>query len=265
MSRRAETGLVLVCQLAVLAAFLAAWEWLPKIEWVSENTFMDPFIVSSPSEVGKTIWELLTGSNDRSSIWPFAWKTVSASLLGLLIGMVLGMLAGLALSSSRFLDRVLQPYLVALNAVPRVAIIPVIVIVFGIGYRSSVFISITVVFFVAFFNAYEGGRTVAAHLIDNARVMGATRFQVMRQIQLPFVIAWTIAALPLAATFSLLVVVTGEILTGATGIGRVLSIATVSVDSTTTFAIVVVLSVIGVVIVAVSSLVERRILHWWGK
>ncbi|MFR9805276.1 ABC transporter permease [Pseudonocardia sp. RS010] len=262
---RNQTSLVITCEVVIVLAVLAAWQWLPQIPWVRENTFLDPFVISSPQLVGQTLWDLLSGTNGRAAVWSFVWPTVTSSLVGLVIGLVLGALVGLLLSNSPFVNRVLRPFLVGLNAVPRVAIIPVVVIIFGPGYEASVFNAIMVVFFVAFFNAYEGGRTVTAHLLENAQVLGASKGQIMATIRLPYVFAWTVAALPLAATFSLLVVVTGEILTGANGMGKILSVATVSVDSATTFAVVIILAVLGVAIVGATSLIERRILHWWGK
>jgi NitT/TauT family transport system permease protein len=252
-------------QVLLLVMLLLGWEYLPQIpELAASSKFLDPFFVSSPSRIAKRLGDLMTGTNGSPLIWNFVWPTVSAAMIGLVVGVVTGALAGLLLSSSKFLSDVIRPYLIAFNAIPRIALIPVIVILFGASQTASVVICWLVVFFVAFFNSYEGGRTVAPHLLQNAAVMGANRWDIMRHIRLPFCIAWTLAAVPLAATFSLLIVIGSEIITGTLGLGRILTVATASVDASLTFAIVVVMSVLGVAITTVIGFVQRRAMHWWG-
>jgi NitT/TauT family transport system permease protein len=124
-------------------------------------------------------------------------------------------------------------------------------------------VAVLVVFFVVFFNAYEGAQSPPQSLLDNVHLMGANRLQVMMALRLPYVGVWTLAALPVAATFSIIAVVTGEILTGYPGLGRLVTVAQSTADSTLTFAVVVVLSVLGLIVVGLSELIKRRVLHWW--
>lgn len=252
-------------QLAILVIGLITWEFLPQVGDLSHTTkFLDPFFISSPSRIARRLGDLLTGSNGSVVIWAFIWPTLSAALLGLVLGVISGALVGLVLSSSRFLSDVFRPYLIAVNAIPRIALIPVVTILFGTTHTASVVVCWLVVFFFAFFNSYEGGRTVAPHLLQNATVMGASRLAIMRHIRLPFCVAWTLAAVPLAATFSLLIVIGNEIITGALGMGRLLVVATATVDASGTFAIAVVLSILGVAISGAISVVQTRAMHWWG-
>lgn len=263
LARRRRLVLV-VLQTAIVAVFLLCWEFLPKIEQVRNlGAFFDPFFISSPSEVARTLAELVAGSNGRVLIWPFVWQTVSSSLLGVLVGVVAGGLFGLVLSNSRFLSDLLQPLVVAVNAIPRIALIPIIVIIFGPTFRASVATAVMVVFFVAFYNAYEGGRTVSQTMLRNAEILGASKFQVARHIRLPYAFAWIMATLPLATTFALLSVVTGEILTGTPGLGKLITQALVFSDSGLTFAVVVVLSIVGITVTTAASKVRRIVLHWW--
>jgi NitT/TauT family transport system permease protein len=120
-----------------------------------------------------------------------------------------------------------------------------------------------VVFFVTFFNAFEGGRTVSPHLLQNAKILGAKPWQIMWHVRRPYVFAWSMASLPLALTFSLLTVVTTEILTGQPGMGYLISYSTSTADATLTFASVVVLPAAGMAIVGISAIVKRRALRWW--
>ena len=124
--------------------------------------------------------------------------------------------------------------------------------------------SVLIVFFVVFFNAYEGALSPPQALLQNARLLGATPFQLTNRVRLPYVWVWTLAALPVAATFSVITVVTGEILTGYPGLGQLISSAESSADATLTFAVVVVLSVLGLVVVGICELIRKRALHWWA-
>jgi NitT/TauT family transport system permease protein len=264
--RRSARLEVFAAQLALLAAILCAWQFLPEIHALSSRShFFDPFFISSPTDVATRLYDLATGSDGSFTMWQFIWPTLTASLLGSAIGMVLGGVAGLILSNWRFLSQVCHPFVVALNAVPRIALIPIVVVLVGPTYRSSLIMSVTVVFFVAFFAAYEGGRTVSPRLLENAKVLGGSRLQIMRYIRLPYVFAWTLASLPLGVTFSILTVVTTEILTGYPGMGHLIYTAQLLAQSSLTLAVVVVLSVLGLIIVGLAEIVKRRVLHWWGR
>jgi NitT/TauT family transport system permease protein len=206
---------------------------------------------------------MITGRNQSPKMWTYLKPTLEASVIGTAIGMVTGALAGLLLSNSPLLTKILHPFVVGINAVPRIALIPIIVIIGGIGLQTTVIISVLVVFFVTFFNAFEGGRTVSPQLLQNAKILGAKPWQIMWYVRRPYVFAWSMASLPLALTFSLLTVVTTEILTGQKGMGYLISFSTSTADATLTFASVVVLSVAGMAIVGISAIVKRRALRWW--
>jgi NitT/TauT family transport system permease protein len=259
---------VVAAQVALIGAFLAAWQWLPTVNALSEWTpVFDRVFVSSPETVATRLHDLLLsrGADAETPIWSYLWSTISASLLGLGIGLGLGAAFGLVLGSSRLTSDILRPFMVAMNATPRIALIPIVMIIFGPTFKASVLVSVMVTFFIAFFNAYEGARTVTPQLIHNATILGASRWQVMRHIRLPYVLAWTIAALPLAATFSLTTVVVGELLIGSPGLGRLLGVATSNADATFTFALVILLTVVALLTVAGADLITKRLLHWWGK
>ncbi|HEV7679854.1 MAG TPA: ABC transporter permease subunit [Candidatus Dormibacteraeota bacterium] len=264
--RRSRRLWITLAQLALVAAFLAAWQWLPTIPWLAEKSHVfDSFFVSSPSKIVARLRDLFFGPPGVTPIWTYIWNTMSASTLGLVIGLTLGGVLGLILGSSAVLSDIFRPFLVALNAIPRIALIPIVVVLFGPTSLGSITVSVMVTFFVAFFNAYEGARSVAPPLIQNAQVLGAGRAAIMRYVRLPYVIAWTVAALPLAATFSVISVVTGELLIGAPGLGLLLGNATSTADATLTFSLVVILSALGVVTVLIADQISKRVLHWWAK
>jgi NitT/TauT family transport system permease protein len=257
-------SVVLLAQLAILILLLCMWQFLPEIGWLrARSPVFDPFFVSSPQRVFERIGELATGSNGQPLVWKYLWQTLQGTLLGVAIGTALGALFGLVLSNSRRAQPILAPYITVLNAMPRIALIPIFVIIAGASLTASTLTAVAVVFFIVFYNAYAGGRSVPVEMIQNAELLGATPREVMRQIRLPYVLVWTFASLPNAISFGLVAVVTAEILMGSIGMGRLLYSSISTVDSTLTFSVVLILSAVGVILVTLSDALQRRILHWW--
>jgi NitT/TauT family transport system permease protein len=257
---------VSLIQLGLVLGGLALWQWIPSIPILAGlSPVFDPFVISSPTRVAEELWRLSTGAENSITIWPFLWATVKATLLGTAGGIVVGATSGLLLSNSDAANRVFRPFIVALNAVPRIALIPVIVILFGPTLTASAVTSFIIVVFIVFFNAYEGGRSIAPQMIQNARILGANDVSIIWRVRLPYVLAWTFAALPNAVSFGLVGVVTAEILTGSQGVGRVLVIALSTVNATQTMAVTVTLALVGMVLVGSTSLIRGRLLHWWDE
>ncbi len=253
-------------RIGIVAVLLALWEYLPKIATLRDfSPIFDPFFVSSPSRVFDRLREMSNGSNGQPEIWPFLWDTLKATLLGVGIGTALGALAGLILSNSPRLQQTFNPFIAFFNSAPRIAFVPIFVIIFGPSLTSSVLTAVFVVFFIVFYNAYGGGRSVPRATVQNARLLGATSWEVMRHVRLPYVLVWTFTSLPNAISFGLVAVVTAEILTGTVGTGRLIFTSISSVDSTLTFTVVLVLSVVGVAMVLTAEAVQRRWLHWWDQ
>ena len=265
MQRLRQRAPVLLTQIGMLLLFLLAWQFLPQVPWLKALSHVfDAYFVSSPVRVAKELYNLATGNDNSPLIWTYIWSTVYASLLGTIIGMVGGAAFGLVMSNFKFLSEVMRPFVIGMNAVPRIALVPIIVIVFGPNQVSCVIISVLVVFFVAFFSAYEGGTSVRQELVQNARLLGASDWRILTAIRLQFVMAWTLASLPLSVTFAVISVVTAEILTGVPGMGSLLGTAAVTGNAALTFGVVITLAVVGVAITLAADAVRARVLHWWG-
>jgi NitT/TauT family transport system permease protein len=263
--RRRLGSKVLWIQLAIAVVFLAAWQFLPQIGVLrSAGHVFDPYFVSSPSQVAGKLRDLMLG-RDEVSLWSYLWPTVFASIAGTAIGMAAGAAVGLVLSNWQLTSDVFRPFIVAANATPRVALVPIVVIIAGTSLTSSVMIAVMVVFFVAFFNAYEGGSTIDPSVLANARLLGASPARLLLHVRLPYVLAWTFAGLPLAITFAVITVVTGELLTGYPGMGSLIGTATSTGQATLTWAVTIVLAAVGLVIVSLADFARNRLLHWWGK
>jgi NitT/TauT family transport system permease protein len=242
---------------------LLCWQYVPEIPGLRNiSPLFDQTFVSSPSKIALEIYHMAVHSQYIPFVWPYMWRTLFASIVGTAIGVIGGVFVGLVLASSDFAAQVIRPFIVAMNAVPRIALIPVLIIIFGGTIATSIASSVLIVFFIAFFNAFEGARNVGADVINNARLMGASPMKLLIHVRLPYSLAWTYAALPLALTFSLISVVTNEILTGYAGMGQLIEIALTNVDASLTFAVVVYLATVGLVIVLLVDSTKRRVLHW---
>jgi NitT/TauT family transport system permease protein len=175
---------------------------------------------------------------------------------------VLGAVFGLVFSSFPLLAQVANAYIVLFNSIPRVALIPIFVLLVGATIAASVISVVTIVFFLGFFNAFEGGRAVQQEMIDNAQLLGASRWKILLYVRAPSAGAWTFAAVPNAISFGLIVAVTTELLAGIQGIGALLLTSTTNIEANVTFAVIVILSVVGLILYWGSTLLRDRLLRW---
>jgi len=252
-------------RLLILATFLALWQLVPKIPNISHHVvWLDPFFISSPTSVARRVWEVCTGAHGVATIWSPLWFTVKTSLIGTAIAVALGAAGGLALSNNATAEKVFRPIVAALNAVPRIAIVPIVVIIARSPGGADITTAVAVVIGLVFYNALEGGRSVPSEMVDGAKLMGAKGFGIMVRIRLPYVAAWVFAAMPSAFAFGLVGSVTTEIFTGAPGIGHLLQVAVNTADATLTFTVVFMLTIVGVSLVQGTEWIRRKALPWWN-
>lgn len=251
-------------QVLLAVVLLAAWQFLPKIGWLATNfKFLNSFFISSPSDVAKRLGQLFTnGGPSGITIWSYLWPTVWATVVGVAIGIALGALAGLIFSNFPRLSEVVRPFIVLANSVPRIALIPIFVVIVGPTTKASMLNVIVIVFFLAFFNAFEGGTKIEQAVIDNARLLGAGSYQVMRTIRLPQVLSWTFAAVPNAISFGLIVSVATELIAGVRGVGVLLQQSLTNITTDLTFAVIVVLSITGLIMYGLATLLRNFVLRW---
>ncbi|MCW2897344.1 MAG: transporter permease [Actinomycetia bacterium] len=263
---RRASAIVNLWRLACVVVVLAAWQYLPDIGWLSAHYHVfDPFFISSPSRVASNLGKLATGSDGVVSIWAFLWYTVKATAIGVAIGVGAGVVLALIFSQYAMLAKILSPFISFVNATPRIALIPIFVILVGPTITMSVITAFLVVFFIAFYNGLTGGLSIPRQIIDNARLLGASSTEIALQIRLPYVLAWVCASLPNAISFGLVTVVTAEILTGQPGMGQLITTALTNSDASLTFSVVITLAVVGSLFVFASELLQRRLLHWWER
>jgi NitT/TauT family transport system permease protein len=257
---------ILAWQLAILAALLGAWEWLTGIKAISRTPglyWIDPFFISRPSLVARR-FAYLTSGQVRLSLWSMTLSTVQSTLWGFVVGVSTGFLAGLVLGRNDRLARVLEPFIVAFNSLPRIALVPLITMIFGFGLLAKVVLAWTIVFFIVFFNTFQGARSVDADLIHSARFLGATERQIMRTVIVPSALAWTFASLTPGISFALIGVVVGEFLGGESGggLGYLIIQSLGTLSAADMMVALLTLGAIGIVMALGIRQVEIRLLRW---
>jgi NitT/TauT family transport system permease protein len=188
--------------------------------------------------------------------------TLAEAAAGFALGLLLGMAAGFALAVSRKLDAVLQPFVAILNAMPRIAFAPLIILWFGLGFVSKVVIVVSLVFFIVFFNTYSGWKDINPIILKNARVLGATRLQMFWHIYLPATMVWTFASLRVSVGFAIIGAVLGEYIGASKGIGYLIDNAQANFDATGVMSGLTVLTIVVAVLNMLLQRVETRFLSW---
>lgn len=259
-----KASTVWAIRIAIVIGFLVLWEYLPRIPGIrGPFPVLDPFFISAPSRLVNELANLLLGLNGRTTIWQPLAESVLTALTGTLLGATVGILLGLAVSNWPLLDQVSRPFLVVLNAIPRIALIPIIVLIVGGGWRAGVLTSGIIVFFLIFYNAHAGASSIPTQTIQNAELLGSSKWRVMFKVRFPYALAWTMAQAPNAVATGLVGTITGELFIGGTGMGYLLALAIDNQNATLLFGVVTILAVIGVILVLGSSYLTTKLLPWW--
>jgi NitT/TauT family transport system permease protein len=243
---------VAVWRVALALAILGVWQAGVAFR------VLDPFFVSRPSDIALRVAAWVSSG----SLWPHLAVTLQESLLGLVIGGALGVTAGFGLARSPLLAGVLDPFIKMLNAVPRVVLAPLFLLWFGLGIWSKVALAVTLVFFVMFFNTYQGVRDADRVIVDNVRMLGASERQLVRHVLIPSALTWIFSSLQTSLGFAMVGAVVGEYLGAARGLGYVISQAEGTFDTTGVFAGMTVLSAVVVIVSAAVTRLERWLLRW---
>jgi NitT/TauT family transport system permease protein len=269
--------IILFWQIVILAVTMAVWQWgfdlcralLPK-PWVPK--ILDPYFISKPSAIWTSFLRLgcftdkagfaACFNENPNNLWLATLVTLKNMWWGFLWGTSLGLLTGLVLGRSQFLSRVFEPYIVAMNSIPRIALVPLIILMFGLGDLSKVVTAGIVVFFVVFFNTFEGTRSVDRDQIAAARLLGASELTVMRTVVIPSALAWVFASLTPAVSFALIGVIVGEFIGAERGLGKLIIEAEARANASEMMVAIFVMMVVGIVLSFLVRLVQAYLLRW---
>ncbi len=265
-ARRRRSILVNVLRVAFIVVIIGGWElgtrWVTDAHTHPPTTLIDSFFWGQPSGIWAQLVTWGTQGTAQGPLWEQIAVTLEEAVLGFVIGVVLGIIFGVLLGRNRFLADILGPYIKALNAIPRVVLGPLFIIGLGLGIQSKVALSVVMVFFIVFFNAFQGVREVDRNLLANARILGASQRQLTTQVILPSALSWIIASLHTSFSFALVGAVVSEFLGGLQGIGLMIQTAMGTFNANGVFAAMVILALVALLMEALVTALERRLLHW---
>jgi NitT/TauT family transport system permease protein len=259
VARRASRRRKLVvygARILTLVIVIGGWQLF------TTQKIVDPFFFGQPSGIVVKLRYWAAHGTSYGSIWLQVWITMKEALLGFVFGVAGGVVFGVLLGQVRFLSDVLGPYIKAMNAIPRIVLGSIFVVWLGLGTTSKVMLAGVLVFFVVFFNAFQGVREVDRNLVANVRILGASRLAVVRNVVLPSAITWIIASLHVAFGFAIIGAIVGEFLGAQKGLGLVIATAQNNFDPNGVFAAMLIIAVIALTAEWLIGQLERRLLSW---
>jgi len=221
-------------------------------------TVLPPFFFSTPGDVAARIVKWFA----EGTIWKHLWITLIEAMLAFVIGSLGGVLIGFWFARKPLVNAVFDPYVKMVNALPRVVLAPIFALWFGLGIASKVALGVTLVFFIVFFNVYQGVKEVSPTILSNARMLGMNEKQLMRHVYWPSALSWMFSSLHTSVGFAVVGAVVGEYLGSAAGLGYIIQQAEGVFDVAGVFAGMFVLAVFVILIDMIVTMIEKRLLVW---
>lgn len=249
--RHGWTTTVWGLRLALIAALLLVWE-------IAAGRWFDLTFTSKPSDIAGRLADWYADG----TLWTHSWVTIQEIVYGFLLGAVAGAFFGFVLASLRLLYAVLDPFIMALYAIPKVALAPLFIVWFGIEMHMKVLLAAATVFFLVFLNTAAGVREVDQGLVDAVRLMGGSRRHIAFKVVLPASMTGVLTGLKVAIPYALIGAVIGELVASNRGLGYLINDAAAQFDTAGVFATLVVLSVIAAVLNILVGLIGKRVNRW---
>ena len=271
-------------QVGICVVVLSVWQWgyqfRARVPWLVPD-LLDPYFISKPSEIFeqflilsclKSKLGVFNGwfngdfakcmARTENNLWVATAITLKNTFFGFITGVTSGFAAGLILGRSDRLSAIFQPFITAVNSIPRIALAPIIVLAFGIGDTSKIVTSWIVVVFLVFYNTFEGARSIDEGFINAARLLGASEWQITRTVVIPSTMAWVFASLTPAISFALIGVIVGEFIGAEKGIGRLIIESEARGEASGMMVAVTILMLVGVVLAALIRRLQAYLLRW---
>ncbi|MEU3454965.1 ABC transporter permease [Micromonospora sp. NPDC006766] len=249
--RHGRKALIWGWRIGLLVALLVVWQAL-------SGPVLDPQFVSSPKGIATRLGDWVTDG----TLWSNTWITVQEIVLGFLVGALSGAALAYLIASVRVVWDILDPFLMALYAIPKVALAPLFIVWFGIGTDMKVLLAAVTVFFLVFLNTAAGVHEVDRALVDAVRLMGGTRRDIAFKVVLPASMTGLLTGLRVSIPYALIGAVIGELVASNRGLGYLISDSSAKFDTDGVFATLVVLSVIAAALNAVVNLLGKRANRW---
>jgi NitT/TauT family transport system permease protein len=239
-------------QAAAVIGFFAVWEIGVRAGWISA------FLVGSPLGIFTLAFKMIASGQLLSD----TWYTLFEAILGFVIGTIVGSLLGLALWYSAFVARLVEPFIVAINSVPKIALAPIVVLWFGTGLISKVMLSVSLTAIVALIAAYQAAKDADVDLQALLTSMGADKHQVFFKAVVPSTLPSIIATFRINIGFGLVGAVVGEFISSQRGLGHMIYTASSLYDLDSVWVGLFTLMVVGFILYYVIDIIERRSLPW---
>src|SRR5688572_2504357 len=248
---------LLALQLLVAVVAVLIWHVGTTVP-IGGVKLLPPFFFSTPGAVGSRIVKWFV----EGTIWRHLWITLIESVLAFVIGSVAGVLVGFWFARQPLVASIFDPYVKMANALPRVVLAPIFALWFGLGIWSKVALGVTLVFFIVFFNVYQGVKEVSPVILSNARMLGMNERQLMRHVYWPSALSWMFSSLHTSVGFALVGAVVGEYLGSSAGLGYKIQEAEGVFDVTGVFSGMLILAAVVIIVDSLVTLVEKRLLAW---
>ncbi|MFY8041194.1 MAG: ABC transporter permease [Bosea sp. (in: a-proteobacteria)] len=248
---------ITLLQVLVAVVFLLCWHIATTTPLFAEPKKMQ-FFFSTPIDVLARTWKQFTGGE----IWYHLGITLTETVLAFVFGAMGGVLCGFLFARKELLAAVFDPYIKAANALPRVVLAPIFALWFGLGIWSKVALGFTLVFFIVFFNVYQGVREVSQTVLANARMLGMNERQLMRHVYWPAAMTWMFSSLHTSVGFALVGAVVGEYLGSSAGLGYKIHEAESVFDVTGVFSGMLILTIFVIILDTLVTMIENRLLVW---
>lgn len=248
--------LIVFLRLAILVVFLGGWEIAARLHVI------DPFFFAMPSTIVAQLASWIANGTSQGPLWGEVLVTLEETVLGFLIGAILGIVFGIVLGRDKLLADVFSIYIKVANSIPRIVLGSIFVISLGLGMQSKVALAVVMVFFVVFANAFQGVREADRALIANARLLGASPWQVTTSVIIPAAMSWILASLHVSFGFALVGAVVGEFLGSRHGIGLLIATEQGLFSPAGVFAAMIVLAVVALAADSILTWAEDRLLKW---
>jgi NitT/TauT family transport system permease protein len=237
-------------------ALFGSWELTTRVGIV------DSFFWGQPTGIAAQIRKWVLNGTAQGPLWQQVAVTLEETVLGFIIGVVLGVVFGILLGRNRFLADVMAPYIKAANSIPRVVLGSIFVLAFGLGMQSKVALAVVLVFFIVFFNAFQGVREVDRNLIANARILGADDRRLTTEVIIPSALSWIMASLHVSFGFALVGAVVGEYLGATQGVGLLIVLSQNTFNANGVYAAIMILATVALVAEAFVTAIENRLVKW---
>lgn len=253
-------------QLGLLVLIFVFWHVMTKPgllpTFMFDNDRQAAFFFGEPLKIFTRIWVWFVRDAD---IYVHLWVTLAETLMAFGIGAVTGLAGGLWLALSPMASAILEPYIKALNSMPRIILAPIFAVWFGLGMGSKVALGVTLVFFIVFFNVYQGVKEVSPVVLANARMLGASQKQLLRHVYLPSATSWVFSSLHTSVGLAFVGAVVGEYLGSSQGVGYLILQAEGQFDINTVMAGILVLTTFALVLDGAVGRIEKRLMKWQPK